>query len=75
VAQCSAGADRGHSTRAQWPVILLTVVVAASMQMVASGGPLTVMAPSSADHLVVTLRLASVIEAVVDRGGLLVAGT
>ena len=42
--------------------------MAAPMRMVASGGPLTVVAPSSADHLVVTLRLVSVIEAVVDRG-------
>ena len=39
------------------------------MRMVALGRPLTVVASSSADHLVVTLRLASVIEAVMDRGG------
>jgi hypothetical protein len=58
--------------RARWfrrgTVVFLTVITAAPMRMVASGGPLTVVAPSSADHLVVTLRLASVIEAVVDWG-------
>ena len=50
-------------------MVFLAVITATPMRMVASGGPLTVVASSSADHLVVTLRLASVIEAVVDRGG------
>ena len=58
--------------RARWfrrgTAVFLAVVTAAPMRMVASGGPLTVVASSSADHLVVTLRLASVVEAVVDRG-------
>ena len=49
-------------------VVLLTFVAATPMWMVALGGPLTVVAPSSTDHLVVALRLASVVEAIVDRG-------
>ena len=49
-------------------MVFLTVITAAPMRMVALGRPLTVVASSSADHLVVTLRLMSVIEAVVDRG-------
>ena len=58
--------------RARWfrrrTTVFLTVITAAAVRMVASGGPLTIVVPSSADHLVVTLRLTSVIEAVVDRG-------
>ena len=49
-------------------MVFLTVITAAPMRMVASGEPLTIVASSSADHLVVTLHLASVIEAVVDQG-------
>ena len=48
--------------------VLLTVVAAAPVRMVAPGGPLIVVAPSSADHLMVGLRLALVVEAVTDRG-------
>ena len=46
-------------------VVLPTVVAATSMRMVASGGPLIVVALSPADHIVVALRLTSVAEAVV----------
>ena len=46
--------------------MVLTVVATASVRVVASGGPLVVVAPSPADHIVVLLRLASVAEAVVD---------
>ena len=48
--------------------VLPTVIVAASVRVVASGGPIIVVAPSPADHIVVALRLASVAEAVVHRG-------
>ena len=44
------------------------VVAATSVRMVALGGPLIVVAPSPADHLVVALRLALVAEAVVQQG-------
>ena len=49
-------------------MVLLTVVAATSVRMVAPGGPLTVVAPSSADHLVVALCLALVAEVVVQQG-------
>ena len=59
-------------SRARWlrrrTAVFLAVIAATLVHMVASGGPLTVVASSSADHLMVTLRLASVIEAVVDQG-------
>ena len=55
-------------------MVFLTVISAASMRMVASSGPLPFVAPSPADHLVVALDLASVVEAVVDRGTLLMVG-
>ena len=59
-------------SRARWfrrrTAVLSAVVAAAPMWMVASGEPLAVVASSSADHLMVTLRLASIIEAVMDRG-------
>jgi len=62
-----------EDSRAKWfrrrTTVFLTVILAASMRMVASCGPLTVVAPSPADHLVVALGLASVVKAVVDRGG------
>jgi len=61
-----------EDSRARWfrrrTAVFLTVISAASMRMVASSGPLTVVAPSPADHLVVALGLALVVEAVVDRG-------
>ena len=57
-------------SRARWPrrrtTVLPTVVVTALVRVVASGGPIVVVAPSPADHVVVLLRLASVVEAVVD---------
>ena len=68
----SSADGSAEDSRARWfrrrTAVFLTVITAAPMRMVASGGPLTVVASSSADHLVVTLRLASIIEAVVDRG-------
>ena len=48
-------------------MVLLTVVAATLMRMVASGGPLTIVALSSTDHHMVTLHLVSVVEVVVDR--------
>ena len=49
-------------------MVLPTVVAATSVRMVASGGPLVVVAPSPAGHIVVALRLASVAKAVTHRG-------
>ena len=60
--------DSGAGRFGRGTAVLLTVVAAAPMRMVALGGPLTVVAPSSADHLVVTLRLVLVVKAVMDRG-------
>ena len=60
--------------RARWPgrrtAVLPTIVAAASVRLVASGGPIAVVALSPFDHIVVNLRLASVVEAVVNRGSL-----
>ena len=68
------GGERGavdglaKDSRARWPrrrtAVLATVVAAASVRVVASGGPIVVVASSPADHIMVILRLASVIEAV-----------
>ena len=49
-------------------MVLPTVVATASVPVVASGGPLVVMAPSPADHIVVALRLTLVAEVVAHRG-------
>ena len=51
-------------------MVLLTVITATSVWMVALGGPLIVVASSPADHLMVTLHLASVAEAVEQQGDL-----
>ena len=51
-------------------MVLPTIIATTLVWVVASSGPLVVVAPSPADHIVVALRLASVIEAVVHRGGL-----
>ena len=51
-------------------MVLPTIVATASVRVVALGRPIVVVAPSPADHVVVALRLASVAEAVVHRGGL-----
>ena len=51
-------------------MVLPTVVVTASVWVVASGGPIIIVAPSPTDHLVVALRLTSVAEVVVHQGGL-----
>ena len=48
--------------------VLLTVITATSVRMVASGGPLIVVASSPADHLMVSLHLALVAEAVEQQG-------
>jgi len=50
-------------------VVLPTVVATAPVRVVASGWPIIVVASSPADHIMVALRLASVAEAVVHRGG------
>ena len=54
--------------------VLPTIIAAASVWMVAMGGPLIVVASSPADHIVVALRLATVAEAVVHHGALLAIG-
>jgi len=54
--------------------VLLAVVATASVRVVVLGGPIVVVAPSPADHIMVTLRLTSVAEAVVHRGALLAFG-
>ena len=46
-----------------------TIMATTSVHLVAPGGPIVVMAPSSAVHVVAVLRLALVVEAVVHRGG------
>ena len=51
-------------------MVLPIVVVATSVRVVASGGPIVVVAPSPVDHIVVALHLALVAEAVVHQGGL-----
>ena len=51
-------------------MVLPAVVAATSVRVVASSKPIVVVAPSPADHIVVALRLASVAETVVHRGGL-----
>ena len=48
--------------------VLLTVITATSVWVVAPGGPLVVVASSPADHLMVSLRLASIGEAVKQQG-------
>ena len=59
-----------EDSRARWlrrrATVFLAVVAATSVHMVASGGPLTIMASSSADYLVVSLPLVSIAEAVVN---------
>ena len=56
-------------SRARWPrrrtAVLATVVAAASVRVVASGGPIVIMASSPADRIVVVWRLAPIAEAVV----------
>ena len=69
------GAANGlaKDSRTWWPrrrtAVLATVVEAALVRVVASGGPIVIVASSPADHIMVILRLASVAEAVVHRGG------
>ena len=58
-----------EDSRARWPrrrtAVLATIVAAASVWVVASGGPVVVVAPSSADHIVVALRLMPAAKSVV----------
>ena len=62
-----------EDSRARWPrrrtAVLPAVVAIGSVRVVTTGGPMVVVKPSPADHIVVALRLASVAEAVVHRGG------
>ena len=66
--------DLAEDSRARWPrrrtTVLPTIIATASMRMVASGGPLIVVAPSPTDHIVVALRLASVAERSCTEGAL-----
>ena len=61
-----------EDSRARWlrrrAAVFLAVVAATSVHMVASGGPLTVVASSSADYLMVSLPLVSIVEAVKEHG-------
>ena len=70
--EMSSADGSAEDPRTRWfrrrTAILLTVIMATSVWMVAPGGPLIVVAPSSANYIVVALRLASDVEAVVDRG-------
>ena len=50
--------------------VLPTAIATTSVRVVASGGPIIIVASSPADHIVVALRLVLVAEAVVHRGGL-----
>ena len=58
-----------EDSRARWPrrrtAVLSTIVATALVRVVASGEPIIIVAPSLADHIVVALRLASVVEVVV----------
>ena len=67
--EVSAVDGPAKDSRARWPrrrtAVLPTVVAAALVRVVASGGPIIVVAPSPADHIVVALRLTSVAEAIV----------
>jgi len=71
--EVSAVDGLSEDSRARRPrrriAVLPAIVATASVQVVTSGGPIVVVAPSPADHIVVALRLASVAEAVVHRGG------
>jgi hypothetical protein len=70
----SAADGLAKDLRARWPerrtVVLPTIVATTSVWLVASGRPIIVVAPSPTDHIVVALRLVSVAEAVMHRGGL-----
>ena len=67
--ELSAVDGSAKDLRTRWPrrgtTVFLAVVATASVWVVASGGPIIVVAPSPADHIVVILRLALVTEAVV----------
>ena len=66
----SSADGSAEDSRARWfrrrTAVFLTVISATSMRMVASSGPLPVVASSLADHLMVALGLESVVEAVMD---------
>ena len=48
--------------------VLLAIIAAASVWVVAPGGPLVVVASSPADYLMVSLRLSSIAEAIKQQG-------
>ena len=76
--EVSAADVLAEDSRARGPrrrtAVLPAVVATASVRVVASSGPIVVVVPSPADHIMVTLRLTSVAEAVVHRGALLAFG-
>ena len=47
-------------------MVLPTIVATTSVRVVASGGPIVVVASSPTDRIVVVWRLASIVEAVVN---------
>ena len=51
-------------------MVLPTIVATTSVWVVALGGPIVVVAPSPADHIMIALRLVSIVEAIMHRGGL-----
>ena len=55
-------------------MVLLAVIAAASVWVVTPSGPLVVVASSPADHLMVSLHLASIAEAVKKHGTLWAIG-
>ena len=65
----SAEDGLAEDSRARRPrrrtAVLPTVAAATSVWVVALGGPIIIVAPSPADHIVVALRLTSVAEVVV----------
>ena len=67
--EVSAADVLAEDSRAKQPrrrtAVLPTVIAATSVQVVASGEPIVVVALSLTDHIMVVLRLASVAEAVV----------
>ena len=67
--EVSAADGPAEDSRARWPrrrtAVLPTVEVTALVRVVASGGPIVIVALSPADRIVVVWRLAPIAEAVV----------
>ena len=76
--EMSSADGSAEDSRARWfrrrTAVLLTVITATSVRMVAPSGPLVVVASSPADHLMVSLHLASIAEAVKKHGALWAIG-